>query len=65
MVAQSVMFFSSAVLASTLEAGTIRHVWTQVGQRNVLYGGAHWRYLTNTIEPPMCGGDAAFFVKLL
>jgi len=29
----------------------------------VLYGGAHWRYLTNTIEPPMCGGDAAFLLN--
>jgi len=22
--------------------------------------GAHWRRLANTIEPSMCGGDAAF-----
>jgi len=21
-------------------------------------GGAHWRHLTNTTEPPVCGGDA-------
>jgi len=21
--------------------------------------GAHWRYLANTIEPSMCGGNAA------
>jgi len=21
--------------------------------------GAHWRHLTNTTEPSMCGGDAA------
>ena len=27
---------------------------------SVLDWGAHWRYLANTIEPPMCGGDAAF-----
>jgi len=27
--------------------------------------GAHWRNLANAIEPFMCGGDAAFFVKLL
>jgi len=26
----------------------------------VLDGGAHWRNLTNTIEPSMCGGDAVF-----
>jgi len=23
--------------------------------------GIHWRYLANTIEPSMCGGDAAFY----
>jgi len=22
--------------------------------------GAHWRYLANTIEPSVCGGDAAY-----
>jgi len=24
-----------------------------------LYIGAYWRHLANTIEPSMCGGDAA------
>ena len=24
-------------------------------------GPIHWRYLANTIEPSMCGGDAAFY----
>ena len=27
--------------------------------------GAHWRNVANTIEPYVCGGDAAIFVKLL
>jgi len=36
-------------------------VWTQMGPRkHVLDGGAHWRNLTNTIEPSMWGGEAAF-----
>jgi len=35
-------------------------IWTRVGPRkNVLGMGAHWRHLANTIEPSMCGGDAA------
>jgi len=40
-------------------------MWTRVGQRNyhVLDAGAHWRHLENTIEPSMCGDDAAY-VKL-
>jgi len=28
--------------------------------KHVLDGGAHWRNLTNTIEPFVWGGDAAF-----
>jgi len=27
--------------------------------KHVLDGGAHWRHLTNTRKPSMCGGDAA------
>jgi len=35
-------------------------MWTQVGRRkHVLGGAAHWRHLANTIEPSMFGGDAA------
>ena len=35
-------------------------LWTWVGPwKHVLDGGAHWRNLANTIEPSMCGGDAA------
>jgi len=31
------------------------------GSRNhVLHGSAHWRNPANTIEPSVCGGDAAF-----
>jgi len=29
-------------------------------KKHVLDGCAHWRNLANTIEPSMCGGDAAF-----
>ena len=36
-------------------------MWTRVGPRkHVLDERAHWRHLANTIEPSMCGGDAAF-----
>jgi len=28
------------------------------------HGGAHCRNLANTIEPSMCGGDAAFLCKI-
>jgi len=36
-------------------------MWTQVGQRkHMLDVGAHWHNLVNTIEPSMCGGNAAF-----
>jgi len=41
-------------------------VWTRVGPRKHAIGGrAHRRYLANIIVPLMCGGDAAFFDKLL
>ena len=33
---------------------------TRVGPRNCVRWGAHWHHLANTIEPSMCGGDAAF-----
>jgi len=36
-------------------------LWTRLGPRkHALDGGAHWRNLANTIEPSMCGCDAAF-----
>ena len=32
-------------------------LWTRVGiRKNVLHGGAHWRHLTNMIQPSMFGG---------
>jgi len=41
-------------------------LWTRVGTRkHVLHGGAQSRYLANTSEPSMCGGDADLFLKLL
>jgi len=31
-------------------------LWTRVGiRKNVLHGGAHWRHLTNMIQPSMFG----------
>ena len=27
--------------------------------------GSHWRHLTNTTEPSMCGGDVAFLAHIL
>jgi len=36
-------------------------VWTRMRPRkHVLNGVERWRHLTNTIQPSMCGGDAAF-----
>jgi len=35
-------------------------MWTRVDPRkHVLDRGAHWRHLANTVEPSMCGVDAA------
>jgi len=34
-------------------------------RKHVLEEGAYWCQLASTIEPFICGGDAAFFVKLL
>jgi len=37
-------------------------IWTRLGPRkHVLGEGAHWRNLTNTTEPSVCGGDAACY----
>ena len=35
-------------------------LWTRVCRSKHLLHGANWRNLANTIEPFMCGGDAAF-----
>jgi len=35
-------------------------LWTWVCRRKHLLHGSNWRNLTNTIEPSMCVGDAAF-----
>jgi len=41
-------------------------MWTWVGPRkHVLYKSAHWRNVANTIEPSMCGGNAAFLSNYL
>ena len=36
-----------------------QHRYGDDGDWDVLDGGAHWRHLVNTIEPSVCGGDAA------
>jgi len=38
-------------------------LWTWVGPRKCVACGAHWRHLSNTIEPCMCWVDAAFLSK--
>jgi len=59
----SVMIVNSAKTAEWIEM--LFGIWTRVGPRkHVLDGGAYCRHLANTIEPSMCGFDAAF-VKLL
>jgi len=41
-------------------------VRTRVGPRkHLLDGDAHWGHLANTIEPSVCGGDAAFLLSLV
>jgi len=44
---------SCAKTAEPIEMGPMKHV---LGGRGC---SAHWRHLSNTIEPCMCGGDAA------
>jgi len=62
-VCRSVTVVSPAQTAESIEITF--GLWTRMHPRkHVLHGGAHWRNLANTIEPSMCGGDAAF-VKLL
>jgi len=35
-------------------------MWTREDQRkHVLDGGAHWHHMANTIQPSICGSDAA------
>ena len=57
---------SCAKMAEAIE--TPLGLWIRVGvwpKEACVTWGAHWRHLANTIEPSMCGGDVAFFVKLL
>jgi len=35
-------------------------LWTRMGQSKDVHGDAHWRGLTNTTEPSVWGGYAAF-----
>jgi len=55
---------SAAKTAELIEMPFV--VWTRVvSRKHILDGGAHWRHLTNMIEPFMCGGDAAFLSNYL
>jgi len=46
--------------AKTAEPTEMSGIWARVGPRkHLLAGGAHWRNLVNTVEPPVCAGDAA------
>jgi len=37
-------------------------MWTRFGpEKHVLDGGTHWHNQANTIEPSVCGGDAALY----
>jgi len=46
---------SCAKMAVSIEVPT----WTWVGRRKDVLHGAYWRNVMNTIEPSVCGGDAA------
>jgi len=50
-----------ASLAETAEPIAMMFgIWTRVGpSKHVLGGDIHWRNLANTIEPSMCGSNAA------
>ena len=57
-VGRSVTVVSPAKTAEPIEMPF--DISTRVGPRkHVLDGDAHWHNLANTIEPFMCGGDAA------
>jgi len=55
----SVTIVSSAKTAETMEMPF--GLWTRVGQNR----SEHCRNPTNTIEPSMCAGDVALYVRLL
>jgi len=60
-VAWSVVYVTVVSPAKTAEPIEMPFgICTRVGpMKHVLSGGAHRRHLANTIEPSMCGGDAA------
>ena len=63
MVCRSVTVVSLAKTAEPIEM--LFWVWSRVhGSKEAcvtcMDGGARWLNLVNKIEPPMCGGDAAF-----
>jgi len=34
-------------------------IWTRLPRKHILGGGAQWRHVANTIEPSVCGDNAA------
>jgi len=73
-VSLSVTLVSPAKTAESIEMlfglwariGRNKHKFNRIRQVVPMYhhGSAHWRHLANTIEPSVCGGNAAY-VKLL
>ena len=55
-VGRSVTIVSPAKTAETIEIKFL--LWSRVGPRKHRWG-AHWLHPANTIEPSMCGSDAA------
>jgi len=41
------------------QVSNYQHWYCVIADWDVLDGDAHWRHLANTIEPSMCGSDAA------
>jgi len=50
---------SVTVVSPAIMAEMIKMLFELIGGPCIRWG-AHWRHLANTIEAPMCGGDAAF-----
>ena len=57
------VYWLPVLCAKTTEpSGMPLGIWIRVGPRkHVLGWDAHWRHLANTVEPSMCGGDAAHY----
>jgi len=53
------MWATIQLASSPLANKNGQHRYCEDGDWDVLDGDAHWRHLVNTIEPSVCGGDAA------